>query len=119
MWLAVRSGSLERYRAKLGENKERPSSTTSPASSTVPDISARLRNDPKADPHDKYLVLGNALNWTTNVGYSGYATAAIDEAFNTFVLPTMFAKAARDEMTPEDAVRAGDTELIRIFGKWK
>jgi hypothetical protein len=45
-----------------------------------------LRNDAKADPHDKYLVLGNALNWTTNVGYPGYATAAIDEAFNTLVL---------------------------------
>jgi multiple sugar transport system substrate-binding protein len=87
--------------------------------STVPDINDRLRNDSKAEPHDKYLVLGNALNWTTNVGYPGYASAAIDEAFNTFVLPTMFAKAARDEMTPEDAVRAGDTELRRIFSKWK
>jgi multiple sugar transport system substrate-binding protein len=87
--------------------------------STVPDLNARLRNDPKADPHDKYLVLGNALSWTTNVGYPGYASAAIDEAFNTFVLPTMFAKAARDEMTPEDAVRAADTELKRIFSKWR
>ncbi len=59
------------------------------------------------------------MSWTTNVGYPGYATAEIDEAFNTFVLPTMFAKAARDEMTPEDAVRAGDTELRRIFSKWR
>jgi multiple sugar transport system substrate-binding protein len=86
---------------------------------TVPDIKARLANDPKAVPHDKYAVLGNVLTWATNVGYPGYATAAIDEAFNTFVIPTMFAKAARGEMTPEAAVKAADTELRRIFDKWK
>jgi hypothetical protein len=31
----------------------------------------------------------------------------------------MFAKAARDEMSPEDAVKAADTEVRRIFAKWK
>jgi len=87
--------------------------------STVPDLHKRLANDPKAVPSDKYKVLANVLSWATNVGYPGYASAAIDEAFNTFVLPTMFAKAARDEMTPDAAVRAADTELKRIFGKWK
>lgn len=87
--------------------------------STVPDLDARLSNDAKAIPHDKYHMLGNALSWTTNVGYPGYATAVMDEAFNTFVIPTMFAKAARDEITPEEAVRAADTELKRISSKWK
>jgi multiple sugar transport system substrate-binding protein len=86
--------------------------------STVPDIDKRLANDPKASPRDKYKVLSGVLNWTTNIGYPGYATAAIDEAYNTFVLPTMFAKAARDDMTPEAAVRAADRELRRIFAKW-
>ncbi len=86
---------------------------------TVPDIKKRLGNDPKAVPNNKYAVLGDVLTWATNVGYPGYATAAIDEAFNTFVLPTMFAKAARGEMTPEAAVKAADTELRRIFAKWK
>ena len=86
--------------------------------STVPDMSARLANDAKADPHNKYAVLGDFLKYTTNIGYPGYATAAMDESFNTFVLPTMFAKAARDEMSAEDAVRAADTELRRIFAKW-
>ena len=87
--------------------------------STVPDIKKRLGNDPKAVPHDKYAILGDVLSWATNVGYPGYATAAIDEVFNTFVIPTMFAKAARDEMSPEAAVKAADTELRRIFAKWK
>jgi multiple sugar transport system substrate-binding protein len=86
---------------------------------TVPDIKTRLANDPKAVPNNKYAVLGDVLTWATNVGYPGYATAAIDEAFNTFVIPTMFAKAARDEVSPEAAVKAADTELKRIFDKWK
>ena len=59
------------------------------------------------------------MSWATNVGYPGYATAPISEVFNTFVLPTMFAKAARDEMKPEEAVKAADAEVRRIFDKWK
>lgn len=86
---------------------------------TVPNIKQIISNDPKAVPNNKYAVLGDVMSWATNVGYPGYATAAIDETFNTFVLPTMFAKAARDEMTPEAAVKAADTELRRIFEKWK
>jgi multiple sugar transport system substrate-binding protein len=87
--------------------------------SRVPDLKQQISNDPKAVPPDKYKVLGNVLDWATNVGYPGYATAAIDEVFNTFVIPTMFAKAARDEMSPEDAVDAADKEVRRIFDKWK
>jgi multiple sugar transport system substrate-binding protein len=86
---------------------------------TVPDLKTQIASDPKANPADKYKVLGNVLDWATNVGYPGYATAAIDEVFNTFVVPTMFAKAARDEMTPEAAVDAADKEVRRIFDKWK
>jgi len=63
-------------------------------------------------------LLSTALDWTTNVGYPGYATAAIDEVFNTFILPTMFARAARDEATPEGALRAAQSESARIFTKW-
>ncbi len=86
---------------------------------TVPNIKALLANDPKAVPSNKYAVLGDVLTWATNIGYPGFATAAIDEVFNTFVIPTMFAKAARDEMTPEAAVKAADQECRRIFAKWK
>ena len=86
---------------------------------TVPDIKTLLANDPKAVPTNKYAVLGDVLTWATNVGYPGFASAAVDEVFNTFVIPTMFAKAARDEMTPEAAVKAADEEVRRIFAKWK
>jgi multiple sugar transport system substrate-binding protein len=86
---------------------------------TVPDLAAQISNDPKANPPDKYKVLANVLDWATNVGYPGYATAAIDEVFNTFVIPTMFAKAAQDVLSPEDAARAAEKETQRIFDKWK
>ncbi len=86
---------------------------------TVPDLAKRLAHDPKADPPSKYAILEDAVNWTTNVGYPGYATGAIDQAINTFVIPTMFAKAARGEMAPETAVRDADAEMRRIFERWK
>ncbi|BDG04123.1 ABC transporter substrate-binding protein [Anaeromyxobacter oryzae] len=85
---------------------------------TVPNLKEQIANDPKAKPPDKYKVLGDVLDWATNVGYPGYASAAIDEVFNTFVLPTMFAKVARDELKPEDAARAAEKEIKRIFEKW-
>jgi len=87
--------------------------------STVADFKTKIANDPKGQPGDKYKILESALDWSTNVGYPGYATAAVDEVFNTFVIPTMFAKAAQDVMSPEDAARAAEKEVRRIFDKWK
>lgn len=84
---------------------------------TVPDLASRIAGDPKAQPPGKYAVLATALDWSTNVGFPGYATAAVDEVFNTFVLPTMFARVARDEASPEDAVRAAQAQITRIFGR--
>ncbi|GAB3630472.1 hypothetical protein PTE30175_02942 [Pandoraea terrae] len=86
--------------------------------STVPDLAQLIANDAKAQPHDKYKVLGALMNQATNVGYPGYANAAIDEIFNTWVLNTMFAKAATGTETPENAIKAADTACRRIFAKW-
>jgi multiple sugar transport system substrate-binding protein len=85
---------------------------------TVPNLDQLLANDPKADPPGKYTALSGVLEWATNVGYPGYATAAIDEVFNTFVVPTMFARVAREELTPEAAVEAAHRDVERIFKKW-
>ena len=87
--------------------------------STVPNIKKEIANDPAADPPNKYQVLGDVLDWATNVGYPGYATAAIDEAFRTWVIPTMFAKVARGDETPENAAKAAEQEYKRIFERWK
>jgi multiple sugar transport system substrate-binding protein len=86
--------------------------------STVPDLAGELAKDPAADPKGKYSVLANVLDWATNVGYPGYANAAIDEVFTTFVIPTMFARVARDETTAEAAASAAQEEIERIFAKW-
>jgi multiple sugar transport system substrate-binding protein len=86
---------------------------------TVPDLQELIAKDAKGDPPDKYKILGDFIHNTTNVGYPGYSTAAIDEVFNTFVIPTMFAKAARDELSPEEAIRAAERDMKRIFGKWE
>jgi multiple sugar transport system substrate-binding protein len=85
---------------------------------SLPDLERRIANDPRADPPDKYKVLGSVLDWATNVGFPGYATAAIDEVFNTFVIPTMFARVARDEMRPGEAAGAAERQIRRIFERW-
>jgi len=85
---------------------------------TVPDLQKEIANDPRANPPDKYKVLGDVLDWATNVGYPGYATAGISEAFSTWVIPTMFAKVARGDETPENAAKAAEAEYKRIFARW-
>ncbi|HEX5817133.1 MAG TPA: extracellular solute-binding protein [Methylomirabilota bacterium] len=86
---------------------------------TVPDLQKLIANDPKGHPADKYKVMDDVLNWATNVGYPGYANAAIDEIFSTWVLNVMFAKAASGSATPEEALREADAACKRIFAKWK
>ncbi len=87
--------------------------------SMVPKLKEEIANDPRSNPTNKYAVLGDVLDWATNVGYPGYATAAIDEAFNTWVIPTMFAKVARGDETPENAAKTAEAEYKRIFDRWK
>ena len=86
---------------------------------TVPDLKQQIAKDSKANPPDKYKVLEDVLDWATNVGYPGYATAAVDETFNTWVLNTMFAKAAVGAETPENALKAANATCKRIWAKWK
>jgi multiple sugar transport system substrate-binding protein len=86
---------------------------------TVPDLQKVIANDPKAVPPDKYAVLGDVLDWATNVGYPGYSNAAIDETWNTWVLNTMFAKAATGAETPENALAQAETAMKAIWAKWK
>jgi multiple sugar transport system substrate-binding protein len=86
---------------------------------TVPDLQQLIAHDPKANPPDKYAVLGDVLDWATNVGYPGYANAAIDEVFSTWVVNTMFAKAATGTMSPEDALSEAEAACTRIWEKWQ
>jgi multiple sugar transport system substrate-binding protein len=73
-----------------------------------------------ADPSRKYGVLDRiSRNATTNVGYPGYSNAAIDEVFNTWVIPQMFAEVAQGRKSAADSVRDATRETQRIFRKWR
>ncbi len=86
---------------------------------TVPDLKQLLDKDSKAKPADKYAVLGDSLDWATNVGYPGYANAAIGEIYSTWVLNVMFAKASTGDMSPEDAVKEADAKCRTIWKRWR
>jgi multiple sugar transport system substrate-binding protein len=86
---------------------------------TVPDIKKLVAHDKKAQPPDKYKVLEDVLDWATNVGYPGYANAAIDEIFGTWVISTMFGRAASGMLSPEDALKAADKKVQAVFKKWR
>ena len=85
----------------------------------VKDLPALLAKDPKASPPDKYAVLADALDWMTNLGAPGYANAALDDAYGTWVLNTMFARAATGADTAEAAVKQADQKLRQIWQKWQ
>jgi multiple sugar transport system substrate-binding protein len=86
---------------------------------TVPDLKGAISNDPRAVPPDKYAVLGDVLDWATNVGSPGYSNAAIDETFGNWTLNTMFAKVATGYDTPEDALAATEKAMQATWAKWK
>jgi multiple sugar transport system substrate-binding protein len=86
---------------------------------TVPDLKQLLSKDKKAQPADKYKVLEDVLSWATNIGYPGYANAAIDEIYQKWIINVMFAKAAQGVLSPEDSVKEAEAECKRIWQKWR
>jgi multiple sugar transport system substrate-binding protein len=86
---------------------------------TVPDLIVKLSKDPQANPHDKYLVLKDALHWTPNLGVPGFATPAFMEVFNSFLIPKMVRRVLKGQSSPEDAAAAAAAEIQRIADKWR
>jgi len=74
-----------------------------------------------ADPHKgKYKPLDLiARKYTVNIGYPGFSNAAIDEIFNTWLVPQMFAQVAQGKMTAAEAASAAQHEFKPIFAKWR
>ena len=82
----------------------------------VPNIKKKLQRDPSG----KYTVLDRiSKTATTNVGFPGYSNAAIDEVFNTFLIPQMFAQVAQGNKSAAESVRDTTNEVRRIFRKWR
>ena len=89
---------------------------------SVKNVPVRLRRqtDYPNELPGRYSVLETiSKRYTTNVGYPGYSNAAIDEVFNKFLIPQMFARVARDEMTADEAMRAAHRDISKIFNKWR
>ncbi len=86
----------------------------------VTNIPRRLARDPVAKPSGKYRVLGTiAEQYTNNPGHPGYTNAAIDEIFNKFLIPQMFAEVAQGKRTPEEAARVYDRSFRGIYQRWR
>jgi len=82
---------------------------------------AWFTDDPFALPGEekgKLAVLKDAEKWSTNLGHPGPANPAEGEVFATFVVPNMFANAARG-MKPETAVEQATLLTKTIFAKWR
>jgi multiple sugar transport system substrate-binding protein len=74
----------------------------------------------KHRPLGKYTVLTTiAAKYTHNVGYPGYSNAAIDEMFNKFLIPQMFADVSQGKKTAEQSVRDTNAQMKQIWAKWK
>jgi multiple sugar transport system substrate-binding protein len=87
---------------------------------SVPNIDRRVARDPVAKPPGKYRVLAEiAEKYTLNPGFPGNTTAAIDEIFNKFMIPQMFAEVAQGKRTPAEAAKVYDRSFKRIFQKWR
>jgi multiple sugar transport system substrate-binding protein len=88
-----------------------------------PDLGAWLKNDPfGAKPADKLSFLGGveqAVEWSASIGHPGPSSPAIGEILGTYVIPNMFARAARGRMTPEQTVRTAHQECERVFNRWR
>jgi multiple sugar transport system substrate-binding protein len=85
----------------------------------VKNYKAQLASDPHT-PKGKYKVLEQiARKYTTNVGYPGFSNAAVNEIFEKFLIPQMFAEVAQGKMTPSEAARAANHDFKKIFDKWR
>ncbi len=86
----------------------------------VPQLGDWLRADPyRARPADKLALLETATDWSTNLGHPGPANTAEGEVFATFVIPNMFARAARGDATPQQAVADAEAQIRPVFDKWR
>jgi hypothetical protein len=85
----------------------------------VPHLEQLVAHDSSANPPDKYQLLANTADWSTNLGYPGNANAAIAEIYRSGLIPTMFAAVATGRMTPGEAMTQTDQEVRKIYDKWQ
>ena len=89
----------------------------------TPKLEDWLADDPfGATPSDKLAFLGGvdqAAEWSASIGHPGPSSPAIGEIIGTYVIPNMYARAARGRMTPEQSVQQAHDECARVFDRWR
>ncbi|RTZ45727.1 carbohydrate ABC transporter substrate-binding protein [Candidimonas sp. SYP-B2681] len=73
----------------------------------------------EGEAEGKLAGLTTATSWTTNLGHPGYSNPAVGEMFNTFILPNMMAKAARGDLSAEQAVDQAAKQAEQIYAQWR
>ena len=86
----------------------------------TPSLEGWLANDPfGSTPANRLAFLSDATQWSTNIGYPGPSNTAEGEVFSTFIIPNMFARVARGELSAAASVAAADTQVKAVFAKWR
>ncbi|WP_367325672.1 ABC transporter substrate-binding protein [Streptomyces sp. HUAS ZL42] len=106
---------LATYHSRLYDFPSRPS--------LAPQLGDWLKKDPfGAKPADKLAFLGDvetATKWSASIGHPGPSSPAIGEVLGTYVIPNMFARAARGTESPQQSVQRAHEECERIFSRWR
>ena len=71
-------------------------------------------------PKGKYSILTTvAAKHTRNLGYPGHANGAVQEVWDRYLVPQMFARVSRGQMSAAESVRATANEMRAIWKKWR
>jgi multiple sugar transport system substrate-binding protein len=86
----------------------------------TPNLTRWLDSDPfGGKPANKLAFLKEATKWSVNMGHPGPANTAVGEILSTFVIPNMFARAARGEVSAKQAVIDAENQIKPIYDKWR
>lgn len=86
----------------------------------VPQLNGWLSRDPfGSQPTDKLALLQTATDWSRNIGYPGPTNAAEGEVFAAWIIPTMFGRAARGEVSPQQAIGDAEAQIRQIYDRWR
>lgn len=71
-------------------------------------------------PKGKYSILTTvAAKHTQNLGYPGHTNAAVQEVWDRYLIPAMFARVAQGRTTAAESVRATVREMKVIWSQWR
>lgn len=91
--------------------------------SLSPELPSWLKKDPfGSDPVDKLSFFGGteeAAKWSASIGHPGPSSPAIGEIIGTFLIPNMYARAARGDQTPAESVKSTHDQVEKVFAKWR